>query len=104
MQNSSIVSKRNLNCYIYSLICENSSIKTHEKSLKYLKKIGFNVPDTYKKCVSINDVKKYIHSWKNKSFGRLNAWKWSEDIMAYDDKKSDLILMFGSHKKWVSNE
>ena len=29
MQNSSIVSKRNLNCYIYSLICENSNIKTH---------------------------------------------------------------------------
>lgn len=68
MQNSSIVSKRNLNCYIYSLICENSSIKTHEKSLKYLKKIGFNVPDTYKKCNSINDVKKYIQSWKNKRF------------------------------------
>ena len=68
MQNSSIVSKRNLNCYIYSLICENSNIKTHEKSLKYLKKIGFNVPDTYKKCNSINDVKKYIQSWKNKRF------------------------------------
>ena len=68
MQNSSIVSKRNLNCYIYSLICENSNIRTHEKSLKYLKKIGFNVPDTYKKCNSINDVKKYIQSWKNKRF------------------------------------
>lgn len=68
MQNSSIVSKRNLNCYIYSLICENSNIKTHKESLKYLKKIGFNVPDTYKKCNSINDVKKYIQSWKNKRF------------------------------------
>ena len=68
MQNSSIVSKRNLNCYIYSLICENSNIKTHEESLKYLKKIGFNVPDTYKKFNSINGVKKYIQSWKNKRF------------------------------------
>ena len=68
MQNSGVVSKRNLNCYIYSLICENSNIKTHEESLKYLKKIGFNVPDTYKKCNSINDVKKYIQLWKNKRF------------------------------------
>ena len=66
MQDSSIVSKRNLNCYIYSLNSDSIDIKTHEENLIYLKKLGFNIPETFKKCNSISEVKKYIKSWEKK--------------------------------------
>jgi DNA ligase (NAD+) len=66
MQDSSIVSKRNLNCYIYSLNSDSIDIKTHEENLIYLKKLGFNIPETFRKCNSISEVKKYIQSWEKK--------------------------------------
>ena len=68
MKDSSIVSKRNLNCYIYSLNSNSINIETHEKNLIYLKKLGFNIPDTFKKCNSISEVKEYIKNWENKRF------------------------------------
>ncbi len=66
MQDSSIVSKRKINCFMYSLISVNKNILTQEESLKYIKDLGFNVPDTFKKCSNINEVKDYINYWEEK--------------------------------------
>ena len=63
MQDSKEVAKRRINCYIYSLITEKENIKTQEEGLIFLKSIGFNVPETYKKCMDIEEVKNYIKKW-----------------------------------------
>ena len=66
MQNSSIVAKRNINCYIYSLITPSENILTHKNGLEYLRKLEFNIPKTYKICKNISDVKSYINDWETK--------------------------------------
>ena len=66
LQDSSVVAKRKINCFIYSLNTYIDNIKTQEESLHFLKKIGFNVPNTFKKCVDINEVKEYINYWESR--------------------------------------
>ncbi|MEC8680296.1 MAG: NAD-dependent DNA ligase LigA [Bacteroidota bacterium] len=68
LQDSSEVSKRKINCYIYSLKINSSVISTHEKCLEYLKSIGFNVPETYRKCTNIEEVKNYIKYWESRRY------------------------------------
>ena len=65
LQDSSEVAKRKINCFIYSLISNTNGINTQEEGLTYLKKIGFNVPNTYEKCNNINEVKTYIKKWED---------------------------------------
>ena len=66
LQDSSEVSKRKVNCFIYSLNSNIDGLNTQEDCLKFLKKIGFNVPNTYKKCENIDEVKSYINKWDKK--------------------------------------
>ena len=66
LQDSSEVSKRRINCYIYSLKSKSGHFKTHEECLIYLRKIGFNVPNTFKKCNNIDEVKEYVKDWELK--------------------------------------
>ncbi len=66
MQDSGIVAKRNLECYVYSLLGDDLPYNTHEEALSQLKKWGFNVSDTYKKCSTINEVFDYVHHWDKK--------------------------------------
>ena len=66
MQDSSAVSKRKINCFMYSLVSVDENILTQEESLKYLRDLGFNVPDTFKRCSNIYEIKKYINYWEEK--------------------------------------
>ena len=66
MQDSSVVSKRKINCFMYSLVSVDKNILTQEESLKYLRDLGFNVPDTFKRCYNIKEVKDYINLWEEK--------------------------------------
>ena len=66
MQDSSVVAKRKLGFFAYSLIWENMSIQTHAEALELLATWKFNVSDTYKKCGEINEVVKYINDWEKK--------------------------------------
>lgn len=68
MQDSSVVAKRNLDCYIYSLLGKNIPTTSHSESLGLLKEIGFNVPSHYKVCSSIESVFSFIEEWKEKRF------------------------------------
>jgi len=66
MQDSSKVSKRNLNCYIYSLNTRIENITNHNQALGFLKELNFNVPNTFKKCKTIDQVIEYIKYWDHK--------------------------------------
>ena len=64
MQDSALVSKRRLDCYLYSLMGDNLNIETHEEAINFLIKFGFNVSPTYKKCSTIDEVIDYINYWE----------------------------------------
>ena len=66
LQDSSQVARRKINCFIYSLNTDIDDIETQEESLQFLKKIGFNVPNTFKKCIDIDEVKEYINYWESR--------------------------------------
>ncbi|MEO0332108.1 MAG: NAD-dependent DNA ligase LigA, partial [Bacteroidota bacterium] len=50
MQDSSMVAKRKLDCYLYSLATDGIHIDNHEEAIKLLEKWGFHVSPTYQKC------------------------------------------------------
>lgn len=64
MQDSGVVARRNLDCYIYSLMGDDLPFKTHSESIAALEKWGFNVSGTYAKCQNIEEVMSYIHKWE----------------------------------------
>ncbi len=68
MQDSSIVAKRQLDCYLYSLTGSNLPFKKHSDALSALKTWGFKVSDTFKVCKSIEEVFEYVHLWEHKRF------------------------------------
>ncbi|WP_424961062.1 NAD-dependent DNA ligase LigA [Ekhidna sp.] len=63
MQDSKIVADRKLDCYLYSYLDDTNTFDTHEASLKFLEKAGFNVSQTYKNCSTIDEVFDYINHW-----------------------------------------
>jgi DNA ligase (NAD+) len=65
MQDSGMVAKRKLNCYVYSLLGD-ADVTTHEASIAKLEQWKFNVSPTYRKCASIQEVLDYIHYWEEK--------------------------------------
>ncbi|MFN8415986.1 MAG: NAD-dependent DNA ligase LigA [Cytophagaceae bacterium] len=68
MQDSSIVAKRNLDCYVYYLLGEQLQVNTHEEALHSMKSWGLPVSDSWKKCSSIGEVTSYLNIWDNKRF------------------------------------
>ncbi len=66
MQDSSIVAQRKLDCYLYSLLGENTGVTSHSTAIAQLESMGFNVSQTYSKCKDINEVLDYIQKWETK--------------------------------------
>ncbi|MGM0579646.1 MAG: NAD-dependent DNA ligase LigA [Bacteroidota bacterium] len=66
MQDSGVVAKRKLDCFLYSYAGEDLPIDSHEEGIKQLEKFGFNVSQTYKKCQNINEVFDFINEWEEK--------------------------------------
>jgi DNA ligase (NAD+) len=66
MQDSSIVSKRRLNCYLYQLITDDLNIRQHQESILKLKEWGFNISPTFKNCQNLEEVLEYIEFWREK--------------------------------------
>lgn len=63
MQDSAVVAKRNLDCYIYAYLGFDNPFQTHEESLIKLFDLGFPVSQTWEKCSSIESVLAYIEKW-----------------------------------------
>jgi len=66
MQDSSMVAKRKMDCYIYQFLSDNDTFTTHEESLIQMKKMGFNVSQTWEKCKNIEEVLAFINQWDKK--------------------------------------
>lgn len=66
MQDSSIVAKRKLDCYLYSYTGDNLGVASHKEGILQLEKMGFNVSPTYRKCSNIEEVMAYINEWEEK--------------------------------------
>ncbi|MDH5379591.1 MAG: NAD-dependent DNA ligase LigA [Cyclobacteriaceae bacterium] len=68
MQNSAEVARRKLSCYLYSFISESAPFKTQEEAILGLKKLGFPISPTFKKCTGIENVINYINYWETKRY------------------------------------
>ena len=63
MQDSSIVAKRPLECFLYYVLTDENSFENHYESLEFAKAIGFNVPNTMARYKSIEGVFDFIKDW-----------------------------------------
>lgn len=66
MQDSSLVAKRKLDCYLYAMHGEHIEVNTHGEAIAWLEKMGFNISPTYAKCQNIQEVFDYIEKWETK--------------------------------------
>lgn len=73
MQDSSVVAKRKLDCFMYALYGENLSFQNHYEGLRKAKAWGFKVSDNMVKCPTLQDVFNYI-----------NIWNKERDALPYD--------------------
>ena len=64
---STIVSKRGLDCYLYYLVnAENYGIKTHLESIKFIEKLGFNTTGIFEEYSDFKTLEKSIEKWRIK--------------------------------------
>lgn len=64
---SRIAEKRDLDCFIYHLPNPlDYGLNSHYDCLRYMKKLGFNVNDTYRKCSNIDEVINFVKEYTEK--------------------------------------
>jgi DNA ligase (NAD+) len=63
MQDSTVVAKRNLNCYFYFMLGEALPFKGHYENLQAAREWGFRVPDSVIKTNSMKGVFEFIKKW-----------------------------------------
>ena len=64
---STIVSKRGLDCYLYYLVnAENYGIKTHLESIKFIEKLGFKTTGIFEEYSDFKTLEKSIEKWRIK--------------------------------------
>jgi DNA ligase (NAD+) len=64
LQDSSLVAKRPLQCFLYQMIADRSLFTTQLESLQTARKLGFHVPEHYKLASSIDEVMHFISHWE----------------------------------------
>lgn len=60
LQDSALVSKRNLDCFIYGLLGDSLPFQSHNENLQQAKAWGFKVSSLTRLCENINQVMEYI--------------------------------------------
>lgn len=63
MQDSSVVAKRKLDCYIYGFYGKTVPFSGHYESFKEMKKWGFKTPDFVSKCKTLDEVFEFLDYW-----------------------------------------
>jgi DNA ligase (NAD+) len=66
MQDSSIVAKRKLSCFMYALHGENLPFESHSESLEAMRTWGFPVSDATRTCKNMQDVFGFLEHWEQK--------------------------------------
>lgn len=69
LQDSREVSRRKLDCFVYSLLGNDTGAETHAEAITFLEKWKFNVSPTYKKCSNLKEVLEYIDHWETRRQG-----------------------------------
>jgi DNA ligase (NAD+) len=64
MQDSAVVAKRPLDCFLYAYYGTSEPNETHSGNLKKLESWGFKVSDAFKKCQNIEEVIDFIEYWE----------------------------------------
>jgi len=68
MQDSKEVSKRPLDCFLYSLNTDKNYFKNHWESLQTLKSWGFHISEHTELATNIGEVLTFIKKWENERF------------------------------------
>jgi DNA ligase (NAD+) len=68
MQDSSVVARRKLDCFVYYLLGENLQEKTHSESLDSIRKWGLPVSDSWRLCKNLDEVFAFIEHWDKERF------------------------------------
>jgi DNA ligase (NAD+) len=65
IQNSSIVAKRPLDCFLYFILGDNLPFNSHFENINKAKEWGFKIPPYIKKCSKLEEVFQFINYWDN---------------------------------------
>lgn len=63
MQDSSVVAKRNLDCFLYSMHGEGLPFQTHSEALLAAQKWGFKISEHTRVCPGIEEVLAFLEHW-----------------------------------------
>jgi DNA ligase (NAD+) len=63
IQNSSLVAKRPLDCYLYFLLGDDLPCELHYENLQKAREWGFKIPEYMKKCHTLEEVFEFIDYW-----------------------------------------
>ncbi|MBL7110556.1 MAG: NAD-dependent DNA ligase LigA [Bacteroidales bacterium] len=66
MQNSAMVAKRPLDCFLYYMLGNKLPFGSHFENLQKAREWGFKIPDQIRKAKSVGDLMDYIGYWKEK--------------------------------------
>lgn len=66
MQNSSVVAKRKLDCFLYHMLGKKLPTKSHYQNLQLARTWGFRIPDAITPCDNIEKVIEFIKIWDEK--------------------------------------
>ena len=68
MQDSAVVAKRRLDCFVYYLLGDELPVTTHSAALESLRHWGLPVSDTWRLCSGIDEVFRFIEFWEKERF------------------------------------
>lgn len=90
LQDNTEVAKRNLDCYLYTIVGEKLNFDNQWEMLKAAETFGFKVPNSAKLCTSLEEVLAFIDYWdqerKNLSFEidgivvKVNSFAQQEEL------------------------
>jgi DNA ligase (NAD+) len=63
MQDSSVVAKRRLDCYLYGLYANELPYSSHYESMMKAREWGFKVPPFVVKCSTLEEILEFIDQW-----------------------------------------
>ena len=68
LQNSAQVAARKLRFYAYALLTPGRHFTSHSAALEALSRYGLPVLNTWRRCVSIDEVLDFVHEWSKRRF------------------------------------
>ena len=100
MQDSAIVAKRNLDCFLYFILGEELPFKNHFDNLNKAREWGFNVPLYMRKVKDIDGIFSFIDEWDEKR----HTLPFETDgvvikVNSYDDR--DALGFTAKNPRWA---